>query len=191
VGDRAYAALDAHRWAGALAGRFAGVTEAPAPYVPGFFSFREGPPLLALIRAVRRRFRLEPDLLLVDGHGIAHPRRFGMACWLGVCTDLATVGCAKETLIRYHGDLSGARGSCLAIEERGETVGAALRTQDGVRPVFVSPGHKVSLRTAMDLILHLSPRYRLPEPLRRAHQSARASARGSGSKATTWLGELE
>jgi deoxyribonuclease V len=184
VQERAYVALDAREWEGATLGVFVGETEVKTPYVPQYFCFREGLPLLAMIQAAQGRLplrghlSLRPDLIIMDGHGLAHPRRFGLACWVGVKTGVPTIGCAKRTLLQYSGEVEKTRGSYLLIEDGDEVLGSVLRTQDGVRPVFVSPGHKISLQTAMQVILRLASRYRIPEPLRLADQSARAFAQG-------------
>lgn len=138
---------------------------ARVPYVPGFLSFREGP---AVIEALSR-LSVRPDVLLCDGHGVAHPRRFGLACHLGIALDLPTIGVGKTILVGRHGDLDEVRGASASLVHREEVVGMALRTRAGVKPVFVSVGHRVSLEDACALVLHLAPRYRVPEPIRRAH----------------------
>lgn len=141
--------------------------ERPAtfPYLPGLFSFREAPALLNALAKLRR----PPDLLLCDGQGYAHPRRFGLACHVGALTGLPSVGVAKTRLLGEHEEVPPERGSWRPLLDAGEIVGAAVRTRTGVRPVYVSIGHRVSLETAIDFVLRMSPRYRLPEPLRRAH----------------------
>jgi deoxyribonuclease V len=138
------------------------------PYVPGYLSFREAPALLA---ALARLPRL-PDLVLCDAHGLAHPRRFGLASHLGVLLEVPTIGVAKSRLVGTHAEVPEARGAWVALRERGETIGAVLRTREGVRPVYVSVGHRVGLETAIDYVLRCTPRYRLPEPLRLAHALA-------------------
>lgn len=136
------------------------------PYVPGFLSFREGPGVLA---ALSRLSRL-PDLLFCDGHGLAHPRRFGLACHLGVSLDLPTLGAAKSLLVGTYRDPQPDRGSASLLVHRNETIGLVLRTRDRVKPVFVSIGHRISLDTAARLVLEWSRRFRIPEPLRLAHR---------------------
>lgn len=139
------------------------------PYVPGLFAFREVP---ALVEALER-LAVPPDLLVCDGYGLAHPRRFGLACHLGVLTGVPALGVGK-TRFTGENDLPDApKGSWSPITMDGETVGRALRTQDGVKPVYVSPGHLISLDTACDQVLRLTPRYRLPEPIRLADHLAR------------------
>jgi deoxyribonuclease V len=140
-------------------------SKAPFPYVPGFLSFRELPALLAAFA----KLRLRPDLLLADGHGRAHPRRFGIACHLGVSLDLPTIGCAQSRLVGLHRTLGVRRGSHVQLRQGSEVVGEVLRTRDGARPIYVSIGHRISLPTARRWVLRLTPRTRLPEPLRAAH----------------------
>jgi deoxyribonuclease V len=138
------------------------------PYVPGLLSFREVPAVLAALRRLRRR----PDLILCDGHGLAHPRRFGLACHLGILTGIASIGVAKTRLIGEHGPLAREKGSWVPLVDGQETIGAVLRTRTDVKPLYVSIGHKVSLLTAIDLVLCCLTRYRLPETTRWAHRLA-------------------
>ncbi|MFQ5601509.1 MAG: endonuclease V [Candidatus Krumholzibacteriia bacterium] len=138
------------------------------PYVPGLLSFREIPALLAVLRKLRH----VPDALLCDGHGRAHPRRFGLACHLGVCTGVVSVGVAKNRLVGEHAPVGKLRGARVPLRVRGahgdEIVGSVLRTRDGVRPVYVSVGHRIDLVTAERLVLACGAGYRLPEPTRLA-----------------------
>jgi len=136
------------------------------PYVPGLLSFREIPVLAAALK----KLSVRPDLLICDGQGIMHPRRFGLACHLGVIYDLPTIGCAKTHLVGSTHEPGFERGNFSSIVYNGETVGALLRTRNSVRPLYVSPGHRISLRTACDWTLMLCQRYRIPEPIRIAHQ---------------------
>jgi len=140
------------------------------PYIPGLLSFREAPLLVAAFRRLRRR----PDLLIHDGQGYAHPRRLGIASHLGLLLDLPAIGCAKSRLIGEHPEPAHWRGAFSPLRHRGEVIGAVVRTRAGVRPVYVSCGHRVSLRTAVEIVLRCCTRYRLPEPTRRAHQLASA-----------------
>ncbi len=140
------------------------------PYLPGLLSFREAPALIEAVRSLPR----PPDLLLCDGHGRAHPRRFGIACHLGLALDLPSIGVGKSLLVGEHAPLPGARGARRVLRHRGETIGCALRTRAGVKPVYVSCGHRVSLATALGLVLACAPRYRLPEPIRAADRLASA-----------------
>lgn len=138
------------------------------PYVPGYLSFREIPPVLAALKKLPR----VPDLLLCDGQGLAHPRRFGLACHLGLLTGIPSIGVAKSRLIGTHGELARAKGSWVPLCDGDETVGAVLRTRAGVKPLYVSIGHRVSLDSAIDLVLRCTTRYRLPETTRAAHALA-------------------
>jgi deoxyribonuclease V len=138
------------------------------PYVPGLLSFRELP---AVLEALERLSAL-PDLLLCDGQGIAHPRRFGIAAHLGVITDLPAIGVGKTRLIGTHEAVPEGRGGWCSLRDGDEVIGAVLRTRAGVKPVYVSIGHRVSLGTAVELVLQAAPRYRLPEPIRRADRLA-------------------
>jgi len=139
------------------------------PYRPGLLSFRELPPVLA---ALARLITL-PDLLLCDGQGLAHPRRFGMACHLGVITGIPSIGVAKTRLVGTHSELPGERGAWVPLLDHGEIVGAVLRTKAYVKPVFVSIGHRISLPTAVRIVLDCAPRNRLPETTRIADRLAR------------------
>jgi len=143
------------------------VARAPAsfPYVPGLLSFREAPVLLAAFA----KLKTMPDAVLFDGQGIAHPRLFGIASHVGLFLDLPTVGVAKSILVGEHGRLRERRGARTAMRFKGRTVGAAVRTRDGVKPVYVSPGHLLDLGGAVGLVLDCGGGYRLPEPTRRAH----------------------
>jgi len=138
------------------------------PYVPGYLSFREIPVVLAALK----KLRVRPDVLLCDGQGYAHPRRFGLASHLGVLTGIPSIGVAKSRLIGKHGAPGRARGSWTRLRDGKETIGAVLRTRTGVKPLYVSVGHRVSLRTAIDIVLRCTTRYRLPETTRAAHKLA-------------------
>jgi deoxyribonuclease V len=138
------------------------------PYIPGFLSFREIPAILDALE----KTKIIPDLILCDGQGIAHPRRFGIACHLGLLVDIPTIGVAKSLLVGKHEDLPEIRGSWQPLIHRGETVGAVLRTRAGVKPLYVSSGHRVSLPTAINYVLRCTPKYRLPETTRIADKLA-------------------
>ena len=141
------------------------VVDVEFPYVPGLLSFRELPPLAAAWKRLRRK----PDVIIFDGHGIAHPRRFGIACHGGLLFDVPSIGCAKSLLVGTHGPLGEKRGATAEIEIDGEVVGMAVRTRDGVKPVYVSPGHLMDLPTAVELVLSMGAGYREPETTRRSH----------------------
>ena len=134
------------------------------PYVPGLLSFREAP---LLIKAFHK-FREKPDLLMCDGQGYAHPRRLGIACHLGLLLGIPTIGCAKSRLVGEYVEPGKRRGSTSPLFHLGEIIGMVLRTRDRVRPIFVSTGHRVGLKTAVEIAIACSPRYRVPEPTRRA-----------------------
>jgi deoxyribonuclease V len=136
------------------------------PYVPGFLSFREIPALLAALA----KLQTMPDLLLCDGQGYAHPRRMGLASHLGIVLDRPTIGCAKSILIGAHGLLGDLKGASAPLKDGEETIGAALRTRAGVRPVYVSQGHRVSLELAVRLTLSVCDGRRIPKPTRDADQ---------------------
>ncbi|WP_200216499.1 deoxyribonuclease V [Micromonospora coerulea] len=138
-------------------------------YVPGLFAFREVPALLDALD----RLTVRPDLLVCDGHGLAHPRRFGLACHLGVVTGLPAIGVGKTPLVGEWEEPGPARGAWTPLRDGNEVVGRVLRTRDGVRPVFVSVGHRMSLGNATERVLALTPRYRLPETTRTADRLCR------------------
>ncbi|PKM45947.1 MAG: deoxyribonuclease V [Gammaproteobacteria bacterium HGW-Gammaproteobacteria-1] len=138
------------------------------PYVPGLLSFREIPTVLDALAQLQGR----PDLLLCDGQGIAHPRRFGIASHLGVLCDIPAIGVAKSRLVGSHGNLPDQRGAWIPLRDGGEVIGAVLRSRRGVNPLFISPGHRISLPTAVHFALACTTRYRLPETTRQAHRLA-------------------
>jgi deoxyribonuclease V len=138
------------------------------PYIPGLLSFREMPAILQALSKLNQ----PPDIFLCDGQGMAHPRRFGLACHLGVYTNIPSVGVAKTRLIGSHGPLPEEKGSWVPLIHKGETIGAVLRTRSGVKPLYISIGHKVSLQRAIELVLACTTRYKLPETTRAAHRLA-------------------
>lgn len=165
-GSRAWAAVVLLAWPELTVVEAATAAGRPRfPYVPGYLTFREGPLLLAAFRRLRRR----PDLCLFDGAGLAHPRRFGLACHMGVLLGLPSVGCAKSLLVGTYREPGPARGAWSPILLEGAPVGAAVRTRAGVAPVFVSPGHRIGLPAAVRWVLACA-RYRVPEPIRLAEQ---------------------
>ena len=138
------------------------------PYVPGLLSFRESPAVLAALD----RLSAPPDLILCDGQGYAHPRRFGIACHLGVWTGLPTIGVAKSRLVGEHRPVPPSKGRWVSLRDQGERIGMVLRTRDNVAPLYVSVGHRVSLPTARRYVLDCCTRFRLPETTRAAHRLA-------------------
>ncbi len=143
------------------------VRESRFPYIPGFLAFREGPAFLAAYRKIKTK----PDVTLIDGNGIAHPRKMGLASFVGVTLDICTIGCAKTAF--YPSDSPPEhRGSYNFFnDDKGERVGLCLRTRSGVKPVYLSPGHRIDFTHAVDIVLQCS-RFRIPEPLREAHRRA-------------------
>jgi deoxyribonuclease V len=152
------------------------VGETQFPYVPGLLSFRETPPLLE----AWAKLKCEPDAVMFDGQGIAHPRRVGIASHVGLLINRPTFGCAKSILVGRHEELAEERGSWqpLVDPKNKETIGAALRTKTRVQPIYVSPGHLIDLAGAIDLTLRSDGGYRQPEPTRRAHLLVNALRRG-------------
>ncbi len=138
------------------------------PYVPGLLSFREAQHILAACEMLETK----PDLVIVDGQGVAHPRRIGLASHLGLFLDTPTIGCAKSRLCGGHDEPGAKPGSVADLVDDGETVGAVLRTRAGVKPVYVSVGHRIDLEQAVHWVLECCRGYRLPEPIRRAHRAA-------------------
>jgi len=139
------------------------------PYVPGLLSFREAPAVVAALRKLHH----EPHAIMCDAQGYAHPRRFGLACHVGVIANRPTLGCAKSLLIGRYREPALRRGSCTALRDSGERIGTVIRTRSEVKPVFVSVGHMIDLDTAAQLVLRCAVQYRLPEPTRLADKAVR------------------
>jgi deoxyribonuclease V len=139
------------------------------PYVPGLLSFREIPILMAAFA----RLKTEPDLLLIDGHGRAHPRQFGLACHVGVLFDKPAIGCARSLLVGEAGEPGAKAGSTAPLDFHGELVGTVLRTRDNTRPIFVTQGHRISLPTAVRVVRKCTDGYRIPRPTREADHYVR------------------
>ncbi len=164
--DRVFAAVVVMRWPDLRVVEEATVEDlARFPYIPGLLSFRESPPLLKACE----KLRLVPDVIVLDGQGLAHPRRMGIACHVGLLLDIPAVGCAKSVLVGSFQEPPPTAGSYTPLVDRGEVVGVALRTKDHTHPVFVSPGHKMDLESAIAVILRCTAGYRQPEPTRQAH----------------------
>ena len=138
------------------------------PYVPGLLSFREAPAVLAAME----QLEMPPDLLLCDGQGIAHPRRLGIASHLGLLLDIPSIGVAKTRLVGTHREVPDKRGAWVPLKAGKETIGAVLRTRLGVKPLYISPGHRICLESAIDWVMACLTRYRLPETTRWAHRLA-------------------
>lgn len=175
VGTRRVAAAAVVLEARTLAVREVSVAygEVTFPYVPGLLAFREVPILLEVLG----KLACVPDVLVCDGYGVAHPRRFGLACHIGVLTGLPSFGVAKSPFLGKFAEPGPQRGEWSPLGEDGETLGRVLRTQSGVRPVFVSVGHRIGLDQATDLTLALSRRFRLPEVIRKADFLSREALR--------------
>ena len=137
------------------------------PYIPGLLSFREIPPLLSAFERLRHR----PHVVLGDGQGLAHPRRLGLAAHLGLWLKLPTVGCAKSRLVGEHAEVGPRRGQYRSLMDKGERLGVVLRTRTGVKPLYISPGHLADLQGSRRLVLRCCRGFRLPEPIRTAHQA--------------------
>jgi len=150
-------------------GEYHHILKTSFPYIPGYLSFREGPAILAAFREVKTL----PDLLIFDGQGIAHPLRAGIASHLGVLLDIPSIGCAKSRLVGESEKPAPEKGAWSPLYYRDEVVGAVLVTRTGCNPLYISPGHRITLHEALEVILHLSPRYRLPEPIRAADSLAK------------------
>jgi len=154
--------------------------ESSVPYIPGFLSFREVPVILEALD----KLTLLPDIWLVDGAGIAHPRRIGLASHLGVLLDVPTIGVAKSRLVGRHNDLPKEKGSFVPLvdEATEEVIGTVLRSRTGVKPLYISPGHKVSVRSAVEIVLACCTKYRLPEPTRAAHNKVTEAKKSFSEK---------
>lgn len=149
----------------------------PFPYVPGLLSFREAPAILAAFEKLKQ----QPELVFVDGHGLAHPRRFGIACHLGLWLRIPTIGIGKSRLCGEFPPAGDEKGACSPLTHRGECIGMVLRSRTSVRPIFVSVGYGLPLDVCVRWTLRVTPRYRLPEPIRQAHGHAEASKRSTES----------
>jgi deoxyribonuclease V len=142
--------------------------EVSFPYIPGLLSFREAPILMETFK----KLKVKPEVMIYDGQGIAHPRGIGLATHMGLWLDLPSIGCTKNPLLNDFKWPRPSKGSCESIRRDGKEVGAVLRTKDRVKPIFISPGHRIDLQTSIQIILATCPKFRIPEPLRRAHQAS-------------------
>jgi len=140
----------------------------PFPYIPGLLSFREGP----VLETAFARLQAEPDVLIFDGMGRAHPRRIGIASHMGLWLQKPTIGCGKTLLIGHYAEPPNERGGFSDLVDHGEVIGAVLRTKVNVKPVYISPGHLADLATSVELIMRCTSKYRLPDPIRAAHNAA-------------------
>ncbi len=142
------------------------------PYIPGLLSFRESPILLKAITKIKS----EPDVIILDAQGIAHPRGIGLASHIGLLLDKPSIGCAKTRLIGEYDEVGEEAGNYTLLKTKEKTIGAVLRTRKNVKPVFISPGHKIDLGTSIELVLKSCRGYRLPEPIRQAHKSGKKNS---------------
>ncbi|HXG18398.1 MAG TPA: deoxyribonuclease V [Methylomirabilota bacterium] len=161
-----------------LIGSASAVAQVPFPYIPGLLSFRECPAVLQ----AWDKLQIQPDCIMCDGQGIAHPRRLGIASHLGLWLDIPSIGCAKSLLVGAYREPGATRGSTEPLIHRKEHVGAIVRTKDRVSPVFVSPGHKITLKKAVEIVLACCTKHRLPEPTRRAHLLVNEIRRNAGKE---------
>ncbi len=139
------------------------------PYIPGLLSFREVPPILRALE----KLSVRPDVLMTDGQGLAHPRRFGLACHLGVLLDWPALGAAKSRLVGSYAEPGVEKGSREALVHRGMVIGSVVRTRRAINPIYVSVGHRITLDQAVELTLACTSRYKIPEPTRQAHRYSR------------------
>ncbi len=151
------------------------VRETPFPYVPGLLSFREAPAVLDAIE----KLSVRPDLIMCDGQGIAHPRRLGIASHIGVYLDLPSIGCAKSRLTGTYKEPGPEEGARSPLLSQGEVIGMVLRSKPRSNPLFISPGHKIDVETAVDFVVRCLRGFRLPEPTRAAHNLADAASKGT------------
>ncbi len=140
----------------------------PFPYIPGLLSFREGP----VLEEAFQKLQHEPDVFIFDGMGIMHPRRIGIASHMGVWLQKPTIGCGKTYFLGKYDEPAQERGAWSVLTDKGDVIGGVLRTRDGVKPVYISQGHLANLETSLDLVMRCTPKYRLPEPIRQAHNAA-------------------
>ncbi len=176
--NQGYVAVDVLAWPNQSVGLFTQVYDATVSYEPGYFAFREGPLLLQALEELCKTRKISPDLLIVDGHGTAHPRRLGVASWLGIKAKIPAIGVAKDPLLKKEYNVGKERGDREAIYDEAELVGYVLRTREAVKPIYVSSGHRISQSAAVETILALAGTYRIIEPIRRADQFARRFSKG-------------
>ena len=184
-GENGFAALVVFDRKGKVLHTFTKKYEATIPYIPSFFAFREGDIIIKLVNDAEKELHLNLDILLIDGHGIAHPRKFGLASYVGLALEKMSIGIAKDTLVKYNGVLPKEKGSSLAIYLEEETtsstpqelIGYAYRSRENVKPIFVSAGHKLSSNQALEIVKEHTGEYRQLDVLREADRLAREAAR--------------
>ncbi|WP_375559036.1 endonuclease V [Bernardetia sp. OM2101] len=183
-GENGFAALVIFDRKGEIIHTFTKKYEATIPYIPSFFAFREGDIIIKLINDAEKEFDLNLDILLIDGHGIAHPRKFGLASYIGLALEKMSIGVAKDTLVKYNGDLAKEKYSSLDIyledntKNQQELIGYAYRSRENVKPIFVSAGHKISSKQALEIVKEHTGEYRQLDVLREADHLAREAAKG-------------
>ena len=189
-GENGFAAIVIFDRKGEILHTFTKKYEATIPYIPSFFAFREGDIILRLVNDAEKELNINIDILLIDGHGIAHPRKFGLASYVGLALEKMSIGVAKDTLVRYDGVLATEKGSNLAIylEEKNnitttqnELIGYAYRSRENVKPIFVSAGHKLSSKQALEIVKEHTGEYRQLDVLREADRLAREAAKEKSS----------
>jgi deoxyribonuclease V len=176
-----------HIWAGAVVFSYPQIVKLEEkwisgktsfPYIPGLLSFREIPVLLEAIK----RLEIEPDLVFCDGQGTAHPRGLGLASHLGLLLDKPTIGCAKKRLVGDFSEVGEKKGDYTLLRYEGRVIGAVVRTRTGVKPLFVSPGNKITLKESLTMVLGCCARYRIPEPTRQSHLLVSGLRRSEGGR---------
>jgi len=178
VDNEAFVALDVMKWEEEESQIFLSKEEVKHEYKPGYFAFREGPVLLAAIKKLQEEVLEEIKLLIIDGHGTAHPRRMGLASWVGIKANLPSMGIAKDTLIKMDfSELDERENAFLKLMDQGEWIGSVLRSQTGIKPVFPSAGFRINQSSTLSISQAIRGQYRIPEPIRRADQAARKFAK--------------
>lgn len=173
---KGYVAIDVQEWEGENKGVFLKACNLAEEYEPGLFAFREGPLLYEALKAAENQYG-KASLLVIDGHGTAHFRKMGVASWVGIYANIPSIGVAKKTLLPYDDELNEDKNSILPIILEEECVGYVLRSQKGIKPIFVSTGHLISQYQALEITKELVGKYRIIEPIRRADQAARKFAK--------------
>lgn len=178
--DCAFVSCDVMRGkTGEWVNTFVTIHELPTtPYTSGYFAYYEGPLLVKCLKQLALEIKLNPSLIIVDGHGLAHPRKFGIACWLGLELNIPTIGCAKKPLIAYESELGKQKGSIAPMLLNDEVLGVAFRSSTGIKPIFISPGHLISLENTIYYTKKYHGEYRIFEPIRRADQAVRKASKG-------------
>lgn len=182
-GENGFAAIVIFDRKGEILHTFSKKYEATIPYIPSFFAFREGDIIIKLVNDAEKKLNLNLDILLIDGHGVAHPRKFGLASYVGLALEKMSIGVAKDTLVKYNGILPKEKGSSLEIYAQENTdkiweelIGYAYRSRENVKPIFVSAGHKLSSKQALEIVREHTGEYRQLDVLREANRLAREAA---------------